>query len=114
MTLYTDRQVQDLALQKTLVLEGNETLAGEDAAAMEKVYASRIAFLKEEGICWWDDGFCPPQCLDPLAEYLTYFVPLLPIEQRRQYSESSRDGLKELRRLSSTSSEGAPTPAEYF
>lgn len=114
MATKTDAQVITLTLQKTFLLEGNETASGEDNAAMEQMLASRIEYLRDEEVCFWADGQCPLQCFDPLAEYLSYYVPLLPMSERAAYKQASIDGLRELRKMASTSNEGAATRAEFF
>lgn len=110
----TDAECISLILQKLFIVRGSQAASAVVTARVTTTFNSRIEYLREDGVCWWADDEIPSQCLDPLAEYMTRYCPVLPVGDLEKYRERSIEGLKILRSLAAKSSEGPPTKADYF
>lgn len=113
-TLKTAADMAKLILRKQFVLEGQEEPSSEDQAVTLESFKSRLDYLREEGVVWWNDDETPLMAADPLAEYMAHYCPVLPAEERAAYARSSAMAEQELRSLSSKASQGAPIQAEYY
>ena len=109
-----DADVINLVLQKCFVLEGGETSEAEDFAAMKTVYDARTEYLRDAELCWWEADNVPDGVKDPLAEYLTFYCPVIPRDERRAYEIDSARGLRELRGLYQMRSDDSPIKVDYF
>lgn len=110
----TDADIINLTLRKVYVLEGDEVAAAEDYSAMETVYVARMEYLREAELVWWEQGSVPDGVKDPLAEYLTFYCPVLPREERERYRGDSMMGLREIRGLAQMLSDDTPIRVDYF
>ncbi len=110
----TDSDVINLVLQKVFVTEGGETSSAEDFAAMQTVYNARMEYLRDAELVWWEANSVPDGVKDPLAEYLTFYCPVIPREEREAYRGDSIMGLREIQGLAQMRSDDSPIQAEYF
>lgn len=113
-TLKTAADMAKLILKKQYVLEGQEEPEAEDQATTLETFLSRLEFLREDGVVWWNDDETPLMAADSLAEYMAYYCPVLPAEERAAYAGSSAKAEQDLRSLSAKASQGAAIQAEYF
>ncbi|MEL7227000.1 MAG: hypothetical protein AAGL17_19730 [Cyanobacteria bacterium J06576_12] len=114
MAVKTDADCHQLILEKLSKVRGGQTASAEATARVKKAFDSRIEFLRDELICWWDDDAIPLSAFDPLAEYMTFYCPVITRKERQAYKQDSMEGLRDLRKLSAKASQGAPIVAEYF
>tara|TARA_X000001316_G_C922179_1_gene37077 strand:+ start:1561 stop:1905 length:345 start_codon:yes stop_codon:yes gene_type:complete len=114
MATETDAEVQTRVLLKLKLIVGGESADTADLSVVNDVFGSRIEFLRDEGVCWWDADAVPLSYCDPLAEYLTFYCcnefDISPAE----YFQRSQLGERDLRRLSAKRSQGAPVQVDYF
>ena len=113
-TVRTDAQIVTLILKKQYVLIGGETADADDSADTLEALQSHMELLREDGVIWWNNDETPFMASDMLAEYMTYFGPVLPFEERAPYKPASDMALAWLKRLATKSSQGAPIEADYF
>ena len=109
----TNSDVINLVLQKVFVTEGGEAAEDDDFSAMQAVFEARVEYLRDIEVAWWASDAVPDGVKDPLAEYMTYFCPLLPKSERAAYREDSAIGLRNLRELASVRSDNSPIQVEY-
>lgn len=114
MAVKTDSECVTLILQKLFVLESGETADADDVTLATTSFDSRIEWLRDEGVCYWNDDEIPVAAFDALAEYMTYYCAVLPFEERVPYKGASDMGLRDLRKLSAKAAEGPPVRADYF
>lgn len=114
MAVKTSTDMVTLILKKQYVLEGGETASAEDKATTLETFLSQLEWLRDEGIVWWDDDETPLSAADALADYMAYYCPVIPQEERNQYERASMRGETRLRKLAAKSAEGAPIVADYY
>lgn len=114
MAVRTGAQVVTLILKKQFVLAGGETADANDQADTLEALQSHMELLRENGVIWWDDDETPLMASDILAEYMTYYGPVLPFEERAAFKPASDVALMKLKEMAAKSSEGAAIGAEYF
>ena len=114
MATRTAAQVVTLILKKQFVLAGGETADANDQADTLEALHSHLELLRENEIVWWDDDETPLMASDILAEYMTYYGPVLPFEERAPFKAASDMALIKLKEMAAKSAEGAPVVAEYF
>jgi hypothetical protein len=110
----TDADVINLTLQKCYVLIGGESAEADDFAAMQTVFDARMEYLRDAEICWWSVDEVPEGVKDSLAEYLTFFCPVIPQEERVQFERNSYRGLKEIQGLAQMRSDDSPIRVDYY
>lgn len=113
-TVRTAAQIVTLILKKQYVLIGGETADANDQADTLEALQSHMELLREDGVIWWDDDETPLMASDILAEYMTYFGPVLPFEERAPYKAASDMALMQLKKMAAKSSQGAPIEADYY
>ena len=113
-TVKTSADMVTLILKKQFVLEGSETAAAEDQATTLETFLSQLEWLRDEGVVWWNDDETPLNAADALADYMSYYCPVIPQEERDRLERASMKGEMRLRKLAAKASEGSPIRAEYF
>lgn len=114
MAVKTSTDMVKLILKKQYVLEGSEEPSAEDQATTLETFLSRLDLLREDELVWWDDDETPLMAADPLAEYMAFYCPVLPADERMAYAQTSAKGEMDLRGMAAKKSQGAPIEAEYF